>query len=400
MMMGGLWTRLFIVVMLIGVVAASRPLAFFMVGVAWVVLIGLVLYKGVYLGRYLPQFVLDRLDRRERERREAARKEAKLTAIDADELAAKLRAKVVGQDYVIDQVARTLRRRFLARRPNKPLAVFCFAGPPGVGKTHLAKVLAETLYGDARHLHFIDMSTAGQGHAAQTLFGSPKGYMGSDSYGQVTTALRDTPNAVMLLDEFEKADGEVHKRFLTAWNDGFVTEVSDGTKFSTAETIFVLTTNAASRRIGELAREHTGSPEDLDRVVKSSLADAQFAPEVLSRIDEVFAFREMRGLDIARVVVLEIEGITKQYDLEIANAGIDPQILVDAIDKVEEPGAKGGVREISRNLERQIADGLVDAKLAGASRVRFVPEGEKIRVIPEPDAPKPAGSPASVVTPA
>ena len=400
MMMGGLWTRLFIVVMLIGVVAASRPLAFFMVGVAWVVLIGLVLYKGVYLGRYLPQFVLDRLDRRERERREAARKEAKLTAIDADELAAKLRAKVVGQDYVIDQVARTLRRRFLARRPNKPLAVFCFAGPPGVGKTHLAKVLAETLYGDSRHLHFIDMSTAGQGHAAQTLFGSPKGYMGSDSYGQVTTALRDTPNAVMLLDEFEKADGEVHKRFLTAWNDGFVTEVSDGTKFSTAETIFVLTTNAASRRIGELAREHTGSPEDLDRVVKSSLADAQFAPEVLSRIDEVFAFREMRGLDIARVVVLEIEGITKQYDLEIANAGIDPQILVDAIDKVEEPGAKGGVREISRNLERQIADGLVDAKLAGASRVRFVPEGEKIRVIPEPDAPKPAGSPASVVTPA
>ena len=390
MMMGGVWTRLIIVVMLIGVAAASRPLAFFMVGVAWVVLVVLICYKGIYQGRYLPQFMLGAIDRRERERREAARKEAKLTAIDADELAAKLRAKVVGQDHVIDQVARTLRRRFLARRPNKPLAVFCFAGPPGVGKTHLAKVLAETLYGEPRHLHFIDMSQ----NSPSSLFGSPKGYMGSDSYGQVTAALGAVPNSVMLLDEFEKADAEVHKRFLTAWNDGFVTEVSDGAKFPTAETIFILTTNAASRRIGELARDHAGAPEDLDRMVKSTLADAQFAPEVLSRIDEVFAFREMSGLDIARVVALEIEGITKQYDLEVAEAGIDPQILMGVIDKVSAPGAKGGVREISRDLERQIADGLVDARLAGASHVRFAAEDEKIRVIPVHGEPRPSSAPA------
>ena len=124
----------------------------------------------------------------------------------------------------------------------------------------------------------------------------------------VTAALRDVPDCVVLLDEFEKAHSEVHKRFLTAWNDGFVTEVSDGAKIATNEAIFILTTNAASRRIGELARDHKGSPEELDRMVKSTLADAQFAPEVLSRIDEVFAFREMQGLDIARVVALRDRG--------------------------------------------------------------------------------------------
>jgi ATP-dependent Clp protease ATP-binding subunit ClpA len=396
MMMGGAWTRLFIVMALIGIAAASRQLAYFLVAVAWLVLIGLVAYKVVYQGRYLPRAVLDFIDRRAKARRDAARKDAKLNAIDAEELAGKLKARVVGQDEVIDQVARTLRRRLAARRPNKPLAVFCFAGPPGVGKTHLAKMLAETLYGDPRHLHFIDMSQ----NSATTLFGSPKGFSGSDSYGQVTLALRNVPNSVMLLDEFEKADSEVHKRFLTAWNEGFVTETSDGTKLSTTETIFILTTNAAARRIGELARDHKGSPEDLDRMVKSALADAQFAPEVLSRIDEVFAFREMRGLDIARVVALEIEGIGKQYDLEIADGGIDPQILLAAIEQITTEGAKGGVREISRSIEKKIADGLVDAKLEGATHVRFAAEGEQIRVIPVPTGQEQTGAPARVSLPA
>ncbi len=310
-------------------------------------------------------------------------KSGKLTVIDAEEFADKLKSRVIGQDEVIDHIARTLRRRIAARRPNKPVAVFCFAGAPGVGKTHLAKVMAETLYKSANHLHFIDMSTAGgQGFASSSLFGSPKGYVGSGSYGQVTAMLRDVPNSIMLLDEFEKAHSDVHKRFLTAWNDGFVTEVSDGSKIATNETIFILTTNAAARRIGELARDHKGTQEELDRMAKSALGDAGFVPEVLSRIDNVFAFREMKGLDIARIVALEIESQTKQYGLKIAEGGIDPQILLAAIDKVTETGAKGGVREIARAIEDQIADGLVDAKSAGAKQVRLIAKDDAVSVIP------------------
>jgi ATP-dependent Clp protease ATP-binding subunit ClpA len=372
-MMGGVWGRLFLVIGLIAIAGVSRPLAFFLVAIAVAGTVVMIIYKGLYQGRYLPAPVLAALDRWARPETPPA----KLTTIEADVFAARLKARVIGQNEVIDQIARTLRRRLLANRPSKPIAVFCFAGPPGVGKTHLAKVMAETLYGDPRHLHFVDMSQ----NSAWTLFGSPKGYTGSESYGLLATMLRAVPNAIMLLDEFEKSDSEVHKRFLTAWNDGFVTEASDGAKISTTDTIFVLTTNAAARRIGELAREHRGTQDELDRLVKSALADAQFAPEVLSRIDEVFAFSEMKGLDIARVVALEIENITRQYDLEITAGGIDPQILLAAIDQVSRAGAKGGVREISRGIEKRIADALVEAKLEGVKAVRLVADGEEVRVV-------------------
>src|SRR5207249_6147649 len=102
-----------------------------------------------------------------------------------------------------------------------------------------------------------------------------------------------------------------------------VSLVDCSTGSSPGETIFILTTNAAARRIGEMARDHKGTQEELDRMAKSTLADAQFAPEVLSRIDNVFAFREMQGLDIARIVALEIENKTREYGLEIAEGGID-----------------------------------------------------------------------------
>ena len=387
-MMGGVWAgRLGILIVLIIVEKASTPLAVFLVGCAAVTGALLPVYKGGYLPRFIMD-ILDRLTNKGALQKAYDAKDKKLTAINAEELAAKLKARVIGQNDVIDRIAVQLRRRFAARRKDKPIAVFCLAGAPGVGKTHLAKVLAETLYGDKNHLHFFDMGQAAQPHNASSLFGSPKGYVGSTSYGALTAALRDVPNAVVLLDEFEKAHPEVHKRFLTAWNDGFVTEASDGAKIPTNEAIFILTTNAASRRIGEMARQHTGDREDLDRMVKSTLADALFAPEVLSRIDEVFAFREMEGLDIARIVALEIENLTRQFELELAEGGIDPRILLDSIEAMAKQ--KGGVRDIARAIEKQITDGLIDARGAGARRIRLQAENERIKVIPEfdqPDAP-------------
>jgi ATP-dependent Clp protease ATP-binding subunit ClpA len=394
-MMGSAWAaRLLIVIAVIMIEKASVALAVFLVVFAAAASLSLLLYKG----RYLPRFIMDVLDRLTNKTSLEKAYEAKnrnLTAIDADELAQKLKARVIGQDQVIEQVAVQLRRRLAAKRKDKPLAVFCFAGAPGVGKTHLAKVLAATLYDDNNHLHFFDMSQATQSIGANALFGSPKGYVGSNSYGALTAALRDVPSAVVLLDEFEKAHPDVHKRFLTAWNDGFITELSDGAKIPTNEAIFILTTNAAARRIGEMARQHSGAREDLDRMVKSALADAQFAPEVLSRIDEVFAFREMQGLDIARVVALEIENLARQFELEIAAGGIDPHILLNSIDVLSKRQAKGGVRDISRALEKQITDGLIDARAAGARRVRLQAADERILVIPEFD--RPDGAPPSDV---
>jgi ATP-dependent Clp protease ATP-binding subunit ClpA len=366
------------------VVKASPSLAEFLVALALVGSAAFLLYKGRYFPRVIMD-ILDRLTNKAQLERAYEAKDAQLTTINAEELAAKLKAKVIGQNEVIDEIAAQLRRRIAAKRKDKPLAVLCFAGPPGVGKTHLAKVLAETLYADKNHLHFFDMSQAATPMGANALFGSPKGYIGSTSYGALTAALRDVPNAVVLLDEFEKAHPEVHKRFLTAWNDGFVTELSDGAKLPTNEAIFILTTNAASRRIGEMASQHSVPREELDRMVKSALADAQFAPEVLSRIDEVFAFRDLKGLDIARVVALEIEALAQQFGLEIAAGGIEPRILLSAIDTLSKQQPAGGVRDIARTIEKQITDGLIDAKAARAKRIRLQADGERIRVVPESD---------------
>lgn len=309
---------------------------------------------------------------------------SKMTLIDPAELASHVKSKVIGQDEVVDSICTRLHRRMAAKRLNKPIAVFCFAGAPGVGKSYLAEVLAEKLYGDRKHYHFIEMAKFDQQHSASTLFGSPKGYVGSNEPGRIPRMLRDVPNSIMVLDEFEKAHRSIHSQFLSAWNDGFVTEISDGSQYPTNETIFILTANSGQRRIAEYARDKNASQEDLNKFARTALRDDNFAPEVLSRIDDVFAFRELTGLDIARVVALEIEKAARSYSLEIAGQGIDAEILLGAIDEFTRNAPVGGVREIARHIEDKIADGLIDARTAGATHVMFEADGPDVRVVAVP----------------
>ena len=172
------------VLFLIGIDRISAVLAWSLIAVSAIAALGHLLIKG----RYLPRFVMDILDRlsdKAQLEQSFTARSMRLSVIDAEQLARRIKARVVGQDGIIDRLTVQIRRRMAAQRADKPIAVFCFAGPPAVGKTHLAKVLAEELYSDRNHLHFFDMSQFGQPHAAASLFGQARGYVGSQSYGSL-----------------------------------------------------------------------------------------------------------------------------------------------------------------------------------------------------------------------
>ena len=302
------------------------------------------------------------------------------TFIDADALSAQLKAKVIGQDAVCDDMAAQIRRRLALTQRGKPVGIFLLAGPPGTGKTYLGACLARAL--DRRLLSF-DMTAFSAPHAATQLFGSPKGYVGSDSYGRLTSALKETPDAVVLLDEFEKAHGDVHKKFLTAWNDGYVTEASDGRQIATNRAIFVLTSNAATEPLTEIARRHRDNPDEMRAASVAALRAAGIAPEVLNRLDRVFVFQQLEGLDVARVAALEIEGMIRQYDLSVVEGGIDAQVLFGLMLRQERMGASASARDLVRAIEEQISDSLITAKQHGAKAVSLVgAEDGSVRAVP------------------
>lgn len=286
--------------------------------------------------------------------------------IDAAKLKADLKQRIFGQSAAIDAIVDKIEGSYARTKRNRPLATVFLAGPPGTGKTEFGKRLSEVLFGPNTVL-IIEMTKYSEAHTVSSMFGAPKGYAGSDSFGQLTAALKANPNRVVLLDEIEKAHEKVVLGLLNALNDGFATEVSTGEKISTRDAIFIATSNAAWRQIVDIAPGFVGNAEGLSDAVKGAVAPS-FRAEFIDRIDQFFAFLPLGELDSCRLIAMECERAVGEFGLHLEQ--IDEELLIDTLGRAARRNA--GARETTRIVLRQIEPGLITAQKRGAKAVRLL----------------------------
>ncbi|UGQ57678.1 ATP-dependent Clp protease ATP-binding subunit [Rhodococcus pyridinivorans] len=288
-----------------------------------------------------------------------------------------LHKRVVGQDEAVHAVARAVRRsRSGMSDPRRPVGSFLFLGPTGVGKTELAKALAEVLFGDERTMLRIDMSEFGERHTVSRLVGAPPGYVGYGEAGQLTEQVRRHPYSVVLLDEIEKAHPDVFNTLLQVLDDGRLTD-GEGRTVDFTNTVVIMTSNLGSDIIssrGGALGFTTGDAEAAEKPLRDRVMGRlreSMRPEFLNRIDEIVMFRKLDDDQLHRITELLLDDSRKR----LQSRGIDLEFTADAVAWIArnghqpEFGARPLRRSISRVVDDRIADMLLDDALAEGNRV-------------------------------
>ncbi|MDC0646280.1 ATP-dependent Clp protease ATP-binding subunit [Opitutales bacterium] len=287
------------------------------------------------------------------------------------QLEEELREQVVGQDFATQVVAKALRRsRADLKDPKRPIGSFMFLGPTGVGKTHLAKVLSERIFGDQESLIQVDMSEYMEKHAVSRMIGSPPGYVGHDEGGQLTEAIRRRPYSVILFDEIEKAHPDVAQILLQILEDGRLTD-SLGRKVDFRNTILIMTSNVGAeilQRNTSLGFSVGNAEQDFDKIKEKILEEAKkiFKPEFLNRLTEIVIFRQLFKEHMTAIVELELEKVSDR----LKERKLKLDVSKEAKDFLIEHGydKKLGARPLRRAVERYLEDNLAEALLAGDIR--------------------------------
>ena len=287
-----------------------------------------------------------------------------------------MRARVVGQDAALEAVANAIRRsRVGLQRGNRPIGSFIFLGPTGVGKTEVARSLAEYLFDDEHNMVRIDMSEFMEKHSVARLIGAPPGYVGYEEGGRLTEAVRRRPYAVVLFDEIEKAHSDVFNILLQVLDEGRLTD-GQGRTVDFTNTIVILTSNLGSREIA--AARDIENPRARERI--QAILREHFRPEFLNRLDDVIVFHRLGEEQIREILEIQLSGLrdllkAKNMRLEVekdaaahlAKEGYDPDF-----------GARPLARAIQNRLKNRIAEMILRGAYRDGSTIRVEADGGEL----------------------
>lgn len=276
-----------------------------------------------------------------------------------------IKNKIIGQDEAIKKIVKAIQRnRAGLKDPNKPIGTFIFLGPTGVGKTQLAKVLAEYLFDNSENLIRIDMSEYMEKFSVSRLVGAPPGYVGYEEGGQLTEKVRRRPYSVVLLDEIEKAHPDVFHILLQVMDEGRLTD-SLGRRIDFRNTIVIMTSNIGTRQLSEYGKgvgfDTRAKKDSTNTYAKSIIENAlkkTFAPEFLNRVDDVILFNSLEREDIGKIIDIELDGLIKR----IKQLGYEVKISAKAKEYIADKGfdIQFGARPLKRAIQKYVEDPLAE----------------------------------------
>src|ERR1700716_521065 len=311
-----------------------------------------------------------------------------------------LKQQVIGQDEAVIAISKALRRsRADLKDPRRPIGSFIFLGPTGVGKTFLARSLAEFMFGDADALIQIDMSEAMEKFTGSRLIGSPPGYVGYEEGGQLSEAVRQRPYSVVLFDEVEKAHPDVMHLLLQILEEGKITD-SLGRKIDFRNTIIIMTSNVGAELIkrqtslgfGAVAN-HESYEQMRDKILEES--KRVFKPEFLNRLDDMIVFHTLGRTDLAKIVELEVAKVVERVRLKEIKVHLDPSAVEFLIDKGYDPtyGARPMRRAVEKFLEDPLAEELLRGNIKSGDTLDVHAAGEHLEFkVAQPEHGEPAAA--------
>jgi ATP-dependent Clp protease ATP-binding subunit ClpC len=281
-----------------------------------------------------------------------------------------LHDRVIGQDEAVSAVARAIRRaRAGLKDPKRPIGSYIFLGPTGVGKTELAKALAEAMFGDENAMVRLDMSEYMEPHSVSKLTGSPPGYVGYDDGGQLTEKVRRKPYAVILFDEIEKAHPDVFNALLQILEDGRLTD-SKGRTVDFKNTILIMTSNVGANRLNKSARLGFGSDDNAsvsnyERMKETMFEELRraFRPEFLNRVDEIILFHSLEKEQTLEIVKLMLKSVVHRLEERGISLSVTPEVEAYLAETGFDPTY--GARPLRRAIQQQVEDSLSEEILSG-----------------------------------